>query len=820
MFPRSRNALGPIVMLDSEENCRDILWALDRYPMEATPEIFEYMAKQAAAYDERTEYFANILLGTPPREFELAVPAREYQKVAADLALKMRGLLLADTMGTGKQQPVDAKVLTPKGWREIGALVVGDFVIGSDGKPTEVIGIFPQGVKPSYRVNFSDGSSVEAGEEHLWSVGYVTDHTAHSLVLTTAQLRDRPIIDSRPNITKLDLSKTTLHIPILSNPVEFEPKGELPFHPYYMGMLLGGECKPIPDIYKTASVQDRIDLLSGLTDSARLITKNRNSVTFHSVCKQLAYDILELVECLGGIGVVHIYDRTTEEKPSKYQVRICLPTQIKLLTTEQESSKFDLIETSINPTRTVTSVDYVRDVESVCIRVAAEDSLYTTEHCILTHNTVSAICTLTDPTTLPAVVVTLTHLPTQWAKEINRFAPNLRVHIAKKGTPDVPKDKEFDVYIISYSKLAGWADLLAGRVNAIIFDEIQELRREGSAKYVGAKRIAERCRYSLGLSGTPIYNRGGEFYNVIDIVRPGILGNRTEFLKEWCSSSFDPDKAVIKDPKAFGSYLREQGIMLRRTRADVGRELPPMSRIEHIVDCDSKALETVQNSVTELAKFILSKQGDRFDRMRAGGDLDWRMRQATGLAKAGYCAEFVKMLVEDGQKVVVYAWHHQVFAILMDRLKWYKPVLYTGEQSIAQKEKAKQDFCEGDSQVLLISLRAGAGLDGLQFVSNTLVFCEIDWSYGVHLQCEARLDRDGQKDPVLAYYLLSTEGSDPIISDALGIKKNQLVGAIDPNEDLVEQLSDHAMNGIQLLAEGILKQKGLNPEEFKPKESE
>ncbi len=60
-------------------------------------------------------------------------------------ALRDGGALLADEMGLGKQQPVDVPVLTPTGWRPIGRLSVGDSVIVSDGPPTAVTGIFPQG---------------------------------------------------------------------------------------------------------------------------------------------------------------------------------------------------------------------------------------------------------------------------------------------------------------------------------------------------------------------------------------------------------------------------------------------------------------------------------------------------------------------------------------------------------------------------------------------------------------------------------------------------------------------------------------------------
>jgi hypothetical protein len=79
------------------------------------------------------------------------------------------------------------------------------------------------------------------------------------------------------------------------------------------------------------------------------------------------------------------------------------------------------------------SVDYVRDVESVCIRVDAPDHLYVTDHAILTHNTASAIGMLTADGALPALVVTLAHLPRQWEQEFKKFAPKLTTHVIKTG---------------------------------------------------------------------------------------------------------------------------------------------------------------------------------------------------------------------------------------------------------------------------------------------------------------------------------------------------------------------------------------------------
>lgn len=404
--------------------------------------------------------------------------------------------------------------------------------------------------------------------------------------------------------------------------------------------------------------------------------------------------------------------------------------------------------------------------------------------------TVTSICAMARSEHLPVLVVTLTHLPSQWVREIESFAPELRVHVLKSGKPyDLVSKKSGDarlpdVIISNYHKLHGWAEVLGGLVRYVVFDEAQELRREDSNKYAAARYIAQKAHLRAGLSATPIYNYGSEFFNVIDVLCPGTLGTRPEFLREWCT-----DGERIADPKAFGEYLRREGVMIRRTRKDVGRELPPVSKIPQYVDADPRALESIKGSAVELARIILAgQQNYRGEKFLASEEFNVLMRQATGIAKAPYVAEFVRLLLESGEKVVLYGWHREVYALWMDILKEYKPRLYTGTESPKQKDEAKDAFTGGDCRLLIVSLRSGAGLDGLQHECRTVVFGELDWSPGVHEQCVGRIARDGQSDPVMAYYLISDEGADPIIADVLGVKRGQIEGVCDPDAELIERL--------------------------------
>jgi len=435
--------------------------------------------------------------------------------------------------------------------------------------------------------------------------------------------------------------------------------------------------------------------------------------------------------------------------------------------------------------------------------------------------TVSSITMISDPRARPALVVTLTHLPRQWKAELARFAPNLLVHILRSGKPYELERKRAcrgrtpDVIITNYHKLAGWAETLAGRVKSVTFDEAQELRHSDTARYGAAKHLAAKAAYVLGLTATPIYNYGGEIYNILSCLREDCLGTPEEFGREWTGGAIydSTAKVIVKDPRSLGAYLRTSGLMLRRTRAEVGREIPPIQTVVHEIDADPDALDKVAGNAAELARIILDQGGQKgFVKMQASEQLSYLLRQATGIAKAPYVADFVRLLVESGEQVVLYGWHREVYALWRERLADLKPAMYTGSETTSQKEAAKAAFLSGEARVLLISLRAGAGLDGLQRKCRIVVFGELDWSPGVLEQCIGRVARDGQEGQVLAYYLVADSGSDPVVSDVLGLKSSQSHAIRDPDAKLIEAQTvdpDRVKRLAQAYLEQISKASGM-----------
>jgi superfamily II DNA or RNA helicase len=414
---------------------------------------------------------------------------------------------------------------------------------------------------------------------------------------------------------------------------------------------------------------------------------------------------------------------------------------------------------------------------------------------------ITSLAALTDPRTNPALIVAQSHLPKQWADYAAKFMPLAKTHIISTG--NVYPLPPADIYIITYHRLAKWADVLCGFIRAVIFDEVQELRHPGTGKHSAAEAIRRSAPFAMGLSATPIYNYGGEIFNIIEMLLPGALGAPEEFYREWCTGY--GKHQVLKDERAFGAYLRDNFMMVRRTRKEVGRELPPVQTVVQTIEHDEAVLDDLDSVATELAHRILMTSTSFHEKGEAAREFDMKLRQATGIAKAPFVAAFVKMLVESGEPVVVTGWHRAVYEVWKERMGL--PIsMFTGTETPKEKQREVDRFLSGETKVFIMSLRSGAGLDGLQERCSTIVHGELDWSPGVHEQCRGRLYRDGQAQGVMEYFLVSDGGSDPIVSDVLGLKKAQVRGLLEPGASGLELQADAGAR-VKKLAEEYLKRK-------------
>lgn len=360
-------------------------------------------------------------------------------------------MMIYGQAGMGKAQPLYCQVLTPHGYKKLADISIGDKVMGKDGKIQEVIGVYPQGVRPVYKVTTNDGAITYCDEEHIWNVrassgnsrkaGFknltLKEMLSKGIVCKQTPREERtgrkamprfeiPVADAMdfpereyevsPYILGVLIGDGSLtgSVALFSNPdmdnqiaetvkdvlpCEYElKKNDAPNCPQYgivrkgdgegyiqrlkrLGLDVKSGDKFIPDIYKYGSKNQRLSLLRGLMDTDGFACKNR--IYFSTSSKILAYDVVELVNSLGGIANVHVYER--EDKSDEY--RVSMRIKICPFSLRRKAAQWNDAKVS----RYIIDATRVDDCECVCIKVSNEDELYVTDNYIVTHNTTVAL---------------------------------------------------------------------------------------------------------------------------------------------------------------------------------------------------------------------------------------------------------------------------------------------------------------------------------------------------------------------------------------------------------------------------------------------
>ena len=346
-----------------------------------TEEQARYLFRMVERIYDQLPYFLRPERAVPystGRELNLATKS----SIKSAWGKTTRGALQAEggkkgNIERGRSQPLDEPVLTPTGWRRMGDLLAGDTVIGSQGVPTPIIGIYPQGVEAVYRVHFSDDAWTECSGDHLWQVTTAARRWKGQapFVRTTQDLLDGGLYWNKPSGRMAKWFIPTVQ------PVEF-PARLHTIPPYTLGVYLGdgstrvgalqiaardpeiearvaSELPPelyvgtkkydhcwyirrhgnrrshlylaelerlnlrnlyshekfIPTDYHVAPVADRVALLQGILDTDGWAQQEDGRVCFCTTSLRLAVGVKSLVESLGGVA------RMTNQPPKKSHVR-------------------------------------------------------------------------------------------------------------------------------------------------------------------------------------------------------------------------------------------------------------------------------------------------------------------------------------------------------------------------------------------------------------------------------------------------------------------------------------------------------------------
>lgn len=293
-------------------------------------------------------------------------------------------ILLSGDSGCGKAQPLDSQVLTTSGYKRMGDIQIGDEVFTHNGNRGQVSGIYPQGVRPVYRITLSDRTYIDVSDEHLNCV---------YLYNTRKKVREDYVLTTLDLIEKFKTSEYDLRVEIPS--VEFEHK-DVPMSPYKFGWQCDNVYEYIPDEYLYNSRDVRLELLRGLLEEEdKFVTCKDDGVELLITSDSLSRDFEFLVRSLGIMDTIVVkksgyinVDGKRHSLGNLYKHFLKVPDNIDFQRLEVHLGERIISQRGFY--RSIVSIDRIEDKECQCIMVDHEDHTYISDFFIPTHNTTFA----------------------------------------------------------------------------------------------------------------------------------------------------------------------------------------------------------------------------------------------------------------------------------------------------------------------------------------------------------------------------------------------------------------------------------------------
>ncbi len=360
---------------------------------------------------------------------------------------------------------------------------------------------------------------------------------------------------------------------------------------------------------------------------------------------------------------------------------------------------------------------------------------------------------------LQALIVLPASLIFNWYAEIKKFTPHFHIcrYIGpgrKKITSQIDK---FDIVLTTYQTALRDIQILRKvHWEYIILDESQMIKNRQSKIFQSLHGLD--AHYRVSLSGTPVENSLSDLWSQMQFINPDILGSFS-FFKEnflWPIEK-QQDEAALDQLKTM-----VQPFILRRTKEEVAKDLPPLTEQLQYVEMSSEQKKIFESEKSAARNFLLSV-GDadpqyKFHVFRAL----LRLRQIANhpvlvdntyvksSGKFDFVTDQLETLLKSRHKVLIFSSFKSQLKLFQDYLeeKGCSYCLLTGDTSQQNRKKVVSQFQKDPKyQVFLISIKAGG--TGLNLTAADYVFI-LDpwWNPFVEKQAIARAHRIGQDKPV------------------------------------------------------------------------
>ncbi|HUE03616.1 MAG TPA: DEAD/DEAH box helicase [Bryobacteraceae bacterium] len=396
----------------------------------------------------------------------------------------------------------------------------------------------------------------------------------------------------------------------------------------------------------------------------------------------------------------------------------------------------------------------------------------------------------------PSLVVVPRSLVFNWKQEAARFTPRLRVLDHTGLARDVNGFDNYDLILTTYGTLRrDAADFQNIEFDYIVLDEAQAIKNPGTESAKAARLLRGRNR--LALSGTPVENHLGELWSIFEFLNPGMLGAASVFKLAGGAASNPSQETRALLAQALRPFI------LRRTKEQVARELPPKS--EQTIFCE---LETPQRKLYDELRVhyrnsllgMVDTKGLAKSKIQVLEAL-LRLRQAAchpalidpkrrhdASAKLDVLIDRLQEVVSEGHKALVFSQFTSLLALVRERLDDTGMVYEYLDGSTRDRQQRVERFQnDPDCGLFLISLKAG-GL-GLNLTAAEYVFL-LDpwWNPAVEAQAVDRAHRIGQANQVFAYRLIARDTVEEKILQLQSTKRDLAAAIISADNSLIRDL--------------------------------
>lgn len=383
----------------------------------------------------------------------------------------------------------------------------------------------------------------------------------------------------------------------------------------------------------------------------------------------------------------------------------------------------------------------------------------------------------------PAIIVTPASLKWTWQAEAALHL-NLHTHVLegrRRRGQMLAKSK--GIFIINYEILHSWLPaLLRLRPLVVVFDEVHYLQSPDAQRTQSSWKLVQFANSVVGLSGTPMTDKPIQLWSILQLIRPDIFPDRSDYAWKFCKPRFTRwgwryDGAA--NTKKLHRILREQ-VMIRRLKEDVAKDLPNKQRKIVYYQLKKKQRSEyllAQDSFLKWLRRINPAKANRAKRTAALTRVGYLMRLVAQM-KLPWTEQWIKEFLEvhPDKKLVAFTMNTFVIDYLKQK---FRCVVVDGRIRGTKRRDAIRAFQSNPRIRLLLGNWRAAGVGHTLTAAHNTAGLDFPWTPGDMLQGEDRIHRIGQKKDCLISYLVTANTIEESLMKTLQKKAKVLRQVLD-----------------------------------------